>query len=104
MLIKRQVKHLSSLLEPSIPFHSLVNMVDSEEITLGKMKTQQLSIKINTLSDTFPQKTSIEDTPPESSPRVKGVDPSTSFLNNLLDISSESTIRQLPRHRYTFPL
>ena len=31
---KRQVKHISSSLEPSILFHSLVNMVDSEDITL----------------------------------------------------------------------
>ena len=29
-------KHISSSLEPSIPFHSLFNMVDSEHITLGK--------------------------------------------------------------------
>ena len=46
---KRQVKHISSSLEPSIPFHSLVNMVDSEDITLEKIKTQELSLEINTV-------------------------------------------------------
>ena len=66
---------MSSSLEHSIPFHYLVNMVDSEEITVEKIKTQQFSLEINTLSDTFQQNTSIEDTPPESSPRVKAVDP-----------------------------
>ena len=44
---KRQVKQISSSLEPSIPFHSLVNMVDSEDITLEKIKTQELSLEFN---------------------------------------------------------
>ena len=30
---KRQVKHVSTLLEPSIPFHTLVRHVDSEDIS-----------------------------------------------------------------------
>ena len=30
-------KHISSSLEPSIPFHSLVNMVDSDDIILEKI-------------------------------------------------------------------
>ena len=58
---KRQVKHISSSLEPSIPFHSLVNMVDSEDITLEKIKTQELSHEINNLSNTFQQNTNIQD-------------------------------------------
>ena len=33
---KLQIKHKSSSLEPSISVHSLVNMVDSEDITLKK--------------------------------------------------------------------
>ena len=43
---KRQVKHISSSLEPSIPFHTLVNMVDSGDIAHEKIKTQELSIEI----------------------------------------------------------
>ena len=61
-------------LEPSIPFHSLVNMVDSEDITLEKIKTQELSLEINTLSNTFQQSTTIQDFPSES-PQVQIMDP-----------------------------
>ena len=71
---KRQVKHISSSLEPSIPFHSLVNMVDSEDITLEKIKTQELSLEINTLSNTFQQSTTSQDSPSES-PQVQVMDP-----------------------------
>ena len=71
---KRQVKHISSSLEPSIPFHSLVNTVDSEDITLEKIKTQELSLEINTLSNTFQQSTTIQD-PPSESPQVQVMDP-----------------------------
>ena len=71
---KRQVKHISSSLEPSIPFHSLVNMVDSEDITLEKIKTQELSLEINNLSNTFQQNTTIKDSPPEP-PQVQVLDP-----------------------------
>ena len=58
---KRQVKHISSSLEPSIPFHSLVKMVDSEDITIEKIKTQELSLEINTLSNNFQQNATIQD-------------------------------------------
>ena len=71
---KRQVKHISSSLEPSIPFHSLVNMVDSEDTTLEKIKTQELSLEINNLSNTFQQNTTIQDSPPEP-PQVQVMDP-----------------------------
>ena len=71
---KRQVKHISSSLEPSIPFHSLVNMVDSEDITLEKIKTQELSLEINNLSTTFQQNTNIQD-PPSEPPHVQVIDP-----------------------------
>ena len=70
----RQVKHISSSLEPSIPFLSLVNMVDSEDITLEKIKTQELSLEINNLSNTFQQNTTIQDSPPEP-PQVQVMDP-----------------------------
>ena len=71
---KRQVKHISSSLKPSIPFHTLVNMVDSEDITLEKIETQELSLEINNLSDTFQQNTTIQDTPAET-PQIQEVDP-----------------------------
>ena len=71
---KRQVKHISSSLEPSIPFHSLVNMVDSEDITLKKIKTQELSHEINFQFNTFQQNTTIQDLPSES-PQVQAMDP-----------------------------
>ena len=71
---KRQVKHISSSLEPSIPFHSFVNMVDSEDIRLEKIKTQELSLEINSLSNAFQQNTTIQDTPP-ATPQTQAVDP-----------------------------
>ena len=71
---KRQVKHISSSLEPSIPFHSLVKMVDSEDITLEKIKTQELFLEINNLSNTFQQNTTFLDSPPEP-PQVQVMDP-----------------------------
>ena len=30
---KKQIKHTSTVLEPSIPFHTLVKLVDAEDIT-----------------------------------------------------------------------
>ena len=36
---KRQVKHVSTLLEPSIPFLTLVRHVDSEDIANEKIRT-----------------------------------------------------------------
>ena len=41
-------------------------MVDSEDIILEKIKTQELSLQINNLSNTFQQNTTIHDTPPET--------------------------------------
>ena len=69
---KRQVKHISSSLEPSIPFHSLVNMV--EDITLEKIKSQELSLEINNLSNAFQQNTTIQNSFPEP-PQIQAVDP-----------------------------
>ena len=40
---KRQVKHVSTLFEPSIPFHTLVRHVDSEDIAKEKIKTNDLA-------------------------------------------------------------
>ena len=36
---KRQIKHVSTLLEPSIPFHTLVQHVDSEDIVIYLIRT-----------------------------------------------------------------
>ena len=42
---KRQVKHVSTLLEPSIPFHTLVRHVDSEDIANEKIRTNDLALE-----------------------------------------------------------
>ena len=47
---KRQVKHVSTLLEPSIPFHTLVRHVDSEDIANEKICTNDLALDINKVS------------------------------------------------------
>ena len=47
---KRQAKHVSTLLEPSIPFHTLVRHVDSEDIANEKIRTNDLALEINKVS------------------------------------------------------
>ena len=47
---KRQVKHVSTLLEPSIPFHTHVRHVDSEDIAIEKIRTNDLALEINKVS------------------------------------------------------
>ena len=47
---KRQVKHVSTLLEPSIPFYTLVRHVDSEDIANEKIRTNDLALEINKVS------------------------------------------------------
>ena len=47
---KRQVKHVSTLLEPSIQFHTLVRHVDSEDIANEKIRTNDLALEINKVS------------------------------------------------------
>ena len=49
-------------------------MVDSEDITLEKIKTQELSLEINTLSNAFQQNATIQDTSSEP-PLTHAVDP-----------------------------
>ena len=49
-------------------------MVDSEDITLENIKTQELSLEINNLSNTFQQNTTILDSTPEP-PQVQVMDP-----------------------------
>ena len=43
---KRQVKHTSTVLEPSIPFHTLVKLVDAEDIANDKIRTHDLALEI----------------------------------------------------------
>ena len=47
---KRQVKHVSTLLEPSIPFHTLVRHVNSEDIANEKIRTNDLALELNEVS------------------------------------------------------
>ena len=47
---RRQVKHVSTLLEPSIPFHTLIRHVDSEDIANEKIGTNDLALEINKVS------------------------------------------------------
>ena len=47
---KRQIKHVSTLLEPSIPFHTLVRHVDSENIAYEKIRTNDLALEKNKVS------------------------------------------------------
>ena len=44
---KRQVKHTSTVLEPSIPFHTLEKLVDAEDIANDKIRTHDLALEIN---------------------------------------------------------
>ena len=47
---KRQVKHTSTVLEPSIPFHTLVKLVDAEDIANDKIRTHDLAFEINSIT------------------------------------------------------
>ena len=47
---KRQVKHTSTVLEPSIPFHTLVKLVDAEDIANDKIRTQDRALEINNIT------------------------------------------------------
>ena len=47
---KIQVNHTSTVLEPSIPFHSLVKLVDAEDIANDKLRTHDLTLDINNIT------------------------------------------------------
>ena len=47
---KRQVKHVSTLLKPSMTFHALVRHDDSEAIANEKIRTNDLALEINKVS------------------------------------------------------
>ena len=47
---KRQVKHTFTVLEPSISFHTLVKLVDAEDIANDKIRTHDLALEINNIT------------------------------------------------------
>ena len=47
---KRQVKHTSTVLELSIPFHTLVELVDAEDIANDKIRTHDLALEVNNIT------------------------------------------------------
>ena len=47
---KPQVKHTSTVLEPSIPFHTLVKLVYAEDIANNKIRTHDLALDVNNIS------------------------------------------------------
>ena len=47
---KRQVKHTSTVLEPSIPFHALEKLVDAEDIATDKISTHDLALEVNNIT------------------------------------------------------
>ena len=47
---KRQVKHTSTVLEPSFPYHTLVKLVDAEDIANHKIRTHDLALEINNIT------------------------------------------------------
>ena len=47
---KRQVEHTSTILEPSIPFHTLVKLVDAGDIANDKIRTHDLALEVNNIT------------------------------------------------------
>ena len=47
---KRQVKHTSTILEPSIPFQIPVKLVDAEDIANDKIRTHDLTLEVNNIT------------------------------------------------------
>ena len=54
---KRQGKHTSTFLEPSIPFHTIVELVDAEDITNDKTRTHDLTLEVNKITKQLQTKT-----------------------------------------------
>ena len=44
------MKHTSTVLEPSIPFHTLVKLVDAEDIANDKIRTHDLTLEVNNIT------------------------------------------------------
>ena len=45
------MKHTSIVLEPAIPFHTLVKLVDAEDIANDKIRTHDLALEINNITN-----------------------------------------------------
>ena len=54
---KRQVKHTSTVLEHSIPFHTLVKLVDAEDIANDKIRPHDLTLELNNITKQFQTQT-----------------------------------------------
>ena len=48
---KRQVRHTSTVLERSIPFHTLVQLVDAEDTANDKTRAHDLALKLNKITN-----------------------------------------------------
>ena len=48
---KRQVEHTSNVLEPSVPFHTLVKLVDAEDPANHKIRTHDLALYLNDITN-----------------------------------------------------
>ena len=44
------MKHTSTVLEPSIPLHTLVKFVDAEDIANNKIRTHDLALEVNNIT------------------------------------------------------
>ena len=44
------MKHISTVLEPAIPFHTVVKLVDAEDIPNDKIRTQDLALEVNSIT------------------------------------------------------
>ena len=53
------MKHTFTVLETSIPFHTLVNLVDADDIAKGKIRSHDLTLELNNIQNSFKQKLSI---------------------------------------------
>ena len=47
---KRQMEHTSTVLEPSIPFHTLVKLVDAEDIVNDEIRTHDFTVDVNNIT------------------------------------------------------
>ena len=48
---KRQAQHTSTVLEPPLPSHTLVKLVDAEDIANDKIRTQDLTLEVNCITN-----------------------------------------------------
>ena len=48
---KPQVKHTSTVLDPSSPFHTLVKLVEAEDIANDRIRTHDLALELNNVTN-----------------------------------------------------